>query len=55
MRKFQRLFFVLKRSYISYYLICMTVPLRFKLCIINDIFLANYSTLRSVRFQPNII
>ena len=28
MRKFQCLLFVLKRSYICYYIICMTVPLR---------------------------
>ena len=27
MRKFQCLLFVLKRTYISYYIICMTVPL----------------------------
>ena len=27
MRKFQCLLFVLKRSYIGYYIICMTVPL----------------------------
>ena len=27
MRKFQCLLFVLKRSYICYYIICMTVPL----------------------------
>ena len=27
MRKFQCLLFVLKRSYICYYMICMTVPL----------------------------
>ena len=27
MRKFQCLLFVLKRSYILYYIICMTVPL----------------------------
>ena len=27
MRKFQRLLFVLKGSYISYNIICMTVPL----------------------------
>ena len=27
MRKFQRLLFVAKRSYICYYIICMTVPL----------------------------
>ena len=28
MRKFQCLLFVLKRSYICYYVICMTVPLK---------------------------
>ena len=28
MRKFQSLLFVLKQSYICYYIICMTVPLK---------------------------
>ena len=30
MRKFQYSLFVLKRSYICYYIICMTVPLNHK-------------------------
>ena len=30
MRKFQGFLFVLKRSYICYYIICMTVPLNRK-------------------------
>ena len=36
MRKFQCLLFVLKRSYICYYIICMTVPLSFK-CLLKSI------------------
>ena len=32
MRKFQCLLFVLKRSYICCYIICMTVPLTIKNC-----------------------
>ena len=31
MRKFQGLLFVLEQSYICYYVICMTLPLRKKL------------------------
>ena len=36
MPKFQCLLFVLKRSYICYYIICITVPLMFYLCFIEE-------------------
>ena len=36
MRKFQCLLFVLKRSYMCYYIICITVPLLKKIRLILD-------------------
>ena len=42
--KIQRLLFALKQSYICYHIICMTVPLRKKVCIFGykNLFKQNY-------------
>ena len=53
MRKFQCSSFVLKRSYICYYLICMTVPLIKNLANKKDFLAANKKDFLAALFPPN--
>ena len=57
MRKFQCLLFVLKRSYICYYIICMTVPLiDVKRFYRAPVLLANYISKKGFfgNYSPNL-
>ena len=51
MAKFQCLLFVLKRSYISYYIVCMTVPLMFQQ---NKDFLKSENISENLRWSNGI-